>query len=109
MAESPPFASPPSPPPPECAPPAAARTFGELELAPGRRYRVLAPIPAAACRELAVGELVVFLGHSFFARESGYTLQFAGGPRQWFELRLSDDDPRDSALLGSLHCYLAPA
>jgi hypothetical protein len=53
--------------------------------------------------------LVVFLGHSFFARESGYTLQFAGGPRQWFELRLSDDDPRDSALLGSLHCYLAPA
>ena len=109
MAESPPFASPPSPPPPECAPPAAARTFGELELAPGRRYRVLAPIPAAACRELAVGELVVFLGHSFFARESGYTLQFAGGPRQWFELRLSDDDPRDSALLGSLHRYLAPA
>jgi hypothetical protein len=109
MAESPPFASPPSPPPPECAPPAAARTFGELELAPGRRYRVLAPIPAAACRELAVGELVVFLGHSFFARESGYTLQFAGGPRQWFELRLSDDDPRDSALLGSLHRHLAPA
>jgi hypothetical protein len=51
MAESPPFASPPSPPPPECAPPAAARTFGELELAPGRRYRVLAPIPAAACRD----------------------------------------------------------
>jgi hypothetical protein len=109
MAESPPFASPPSPPPPECAPPAAARTFGEFELAPGRRYRVLAPIPAAACRELAVGELVVFLGHSFFARESGYTLQFAGGPRQWFELRLSDDDPRDSALLGSLHRHLAPA
>jgi hypothetical protein len=106
MAESPPFAS---PPPSECAPPAAARTFGELELAPGRRYRVLAPIPAAACRELAVGELVVFLGHSFFARESGYTLQFAGGPRQWFELRLSDDDPRDSALLGSLHRHLAPA
>ena len=63
----------------------------------------------AACRELAVGELVVFLGHSFFARESGYTLQFAGGPRQWFELRLSDDDPRDSALLGSLHRHLAPA
>lgn len=88
---------------------AAARTFGELELAPGRRYRVLAAIPAAACCELAVGELVVFLSHSFSARENGYTLLFAGGPRQWFELRLSDDDPRDSALLGSLHRYLAPA
>lgn len=65
--------------------------------------------PRRGVPRLAVGELVVFLGHSFFARESGYTLQFAGGPRQWFELRLSDDDPRDSALLGSLHCYLAPA
>lgn len=95
--------------PPVGSPSDVVRTFGELELAPRRRYRVLAPIPVHACRDLAVGEVVTFLRSSFFARESGYQLQFAGGPRQWFELRLSDDDPRDSALLGSLHRHLAPA
>ncbi|MBM3960742.1 MAG: hypothetical protein FJ306_02420 [Planctomycetes bacterium] len=84
------------------------RTFGELELAPRRRYRVVAPIPDSACRHLAIGDIVTYLRYGLFARENGYTLQFAGGPRQWFELRLSDDDPREGELLWSLHRYLAP-
>lgn len=91
------------------APSDLVRTFGALELAPRRRYRVLAPIPAAAGRDLAVGEVVTFLRAGFCARANGYTLQFAGGPRRWFELRLSDDDPRERELLGSLCRYLAPA
>ena len=95
--------------PPVGSPSDVVRTFGELELAPGRRYRVLLPLPDYACRGLAVGDEVTFLRSGFSARDGGYQLQFAGGPRRWFELRLSDDDPRDRALLGSLQRHFAPA
>jgi hypothetical protein len=52
--------------------------------------------------------VVTFLRSGFFARANACQLQFASGPRQWLELRLCADDPRDADLLGSLRRHLAP-